>query len=135
MAVKHIDYTVKTTGKDPKNPFLQLNRLNQTIIKEALQRYIDIGLRYPVTYDKINSSLGRQQLQNGQVNSPRTLVEGLLAKLRASSGVNDFSVKTSQQFEELSKIMNQLDSTEPVIKFRSQGVVDTRNPMYNTLFG
>lgn len=134
MSKKTIWYSVKATGKDPKNPFLQLNKVNQLIVRDRLERYIELGAKYPVTYDRQDLTLGRQERQGGTTNTPRSLTEGLLSKLRGSYGVNDFSLKTSKQMTALSKIMNQLDPNEPIIEFVEIGSKNLRNDTYNDLF-
>ena len=134
MSKKTIWYSVKATGKDPKNPFLQLNKVNQLVVRDRLERYIELGKKYPITYDHQDLSLGRQERQGGLTNTPKSLTEGLLAKLRGSYGVNDFSLKTSKQMTALSKIMNQLDPNEPIIEFVEIGSQNIRNDAFNELF-
>ena len=134
MSKKTIWYSVKTTGKDPKNPFLKLNKVNQLIVKDRLERYIELGKKYPVNYDTQDITLGRQERQNGVTNTPKSLTEGLLAKLRNSYGVNDFSLKTSRQMTALSKIMNLLDPNEPIIEFAEIGSQNTANGIFGELF-
>jgi hypothetical protein len=134
MSKKTIWYSVKTTGKDPKNPFLKLNKVNQLIVKDRLEHYMVLGKKYPVNYDTQDITLGRQERQNGVTNTPKSLTEGLLAKLQNSYGVNDFSLKTSKQMTALSKIMNLLDPSEPIIEFAEIGSQNTANGIFGELF-
>jgi len=117
----------------------ELNDTDQQWIKTTLEGYLalpqcpDVNPMFCDWFKIPNKKLPVQPLKRMERNSPRTLAEGLLAKINQPKNRRDLSPQQCTGYEQLTELMAGIFDI-PAVKFVEKGTEDARPRSFNKIF-